>query len=715
MVFDAPDPELIALRLLTALWPDIRRRFALSTFALSPRKVGGRDLDLVFAPSNAKAKFSDWSGRRVDGRSSQSDRHRWTGTIMRRVFEDTVPKLLSDREIELLGERDADSAASLRVALLWDELLEKLNRMPTAALGLLDIANSGMVSNAVAVKSLEPRLAQATREAASSLSLDDAWDFIGAIARKMQGYDMPEGRKAVEQLAARLAERSPDSAVTLLRQPDPKGAIDGLIHSIAIGLGNGSAPYVEQMLARAPMDIVARLVSQGGALTRRVAVDDGLIERMGNVLVSVDRDLADRAGLMLLPFLIDDRQLSAALPIFGRLDQQGIAAELRRLGDANDFQAKQLSAVLIDRARGIGSLPVVRDVLLSFGASARREGLLARTVEPIEEDLLWILDEKRLSKTESSTMLASTLQRADDAQFSALLSNRVIGECVVERLPAGAIDLLVRALEQDSLSLNVYIHVIRSVIPKVDDALKFDIAGRVIGRCLRNRFDDHEVSLLSMLLGILGARLDGGWAARTGLERSIDDEIASRNLIAFDKAPPAARRRIVGAVDEIARALHGRRAIDLTEMASDACASLMFDAEKTSRKALVDAAGWLTPSLLRARHQPVSLMIAALFPIVYLELAKANDVSDFLRFVPLLDWDRSKIARHELVEAFMSSSWRPGDLALTACRCDDVAKVLKRVAWSYGGKEYLERIANDLGRLGENSQRLVKRTIAEIR
>ena len=322
VVFDAPDAELIALRLLTALWPNIRRRFALSTFALSPRKIGGRDLDLVFAPSNAKAKFSDWPGRRVDGRSSQVERHRWTGTIMRRVFEDPVPKLLSDREINLLGERDADSAAALRVALLWDELLDKLNRIPTAALGLLDIANSGMVSNAEAVKSLEPRLVEATRAAANSLSSEDAWDFVGAIARKMQGYKMPNGRKAIEQLVTRLAERAPDGAMSLLRRPDPKGVIDDLIPSIAIGLGAGGAPHVEQMLVQAPTDVIARLVSQGGTLARRVAADDGLIEKMGIVLTEVDRDLADRAGMILLPFLVEDRHLPAAKPVFSRLDPQ---------------------------------------------------------------------------------------------------------------------------------------------------------------------------------------------------------------------------------------------------------------------------------------------------------------------------------------------------------------------------------------------------------
>lgn len=715
VVFDAPDPELIALRLLTALWPNIRRRFALSTFALSPRKVGGRDLDLVFAPSNAKAKFSDWLGRRVDGRSSQTDRHRWTGAIVRRVFEEPVPRLLSDRELTLLGSRDADSTAALRIALLWDELLEKLDRIPTAALGLLDIANSGMVNNAAALKSLEPRLAEATLRAGGSLPSGDAWDFVGAIARKMQGHDMPSGRKAVEQLATHLAERAPDGALNLLRQPDPHGVIDNLIPSIAIGLGNGAAPYVEQMLVEAPADIIARLVSQGGALTNRVAGDDGLIERMGVVLSEVDRTLADKAGMTLLPFLVEDRHLSAALPIFGRLGPLEIAAELLWLGNANGFHATRLSAVLIGRGREVGALPEVRDALISSSASAGRDALLALATDPVGADVLWILDEKRLSETTSATLLISVLRRADERQFAALLSDRAIGERVVACLPDDAVDMLARAVIQESLPMNAYIRVIRSVIPKVDDARKFEIAGRVIGRCLRNRFDGDENATLSDLLGIIGGRLDGGWVARAGLERGVDVEVTIRNLIVFERAPSAARQRIVGAVDEIARALQGRHVIYLTEAANDACAKIMFDAEKTSPKALVDAAGWLMSSLLRAPHQPVSLMIAALFPIVYRELSKSDDVPDLLKFVPFFDWDRCKTARSELVNTFMSSSWKAGDLALTACRCGDADKILKRVARSNGGEAYLARIENDLGRLDENCQRFVKRLIAEIR
>lgn len=715
VVFDAPDPELIASRLLIALWPDIRRRFAISTFTLSPRKISGRDLDLVFAPSNAKAKFSDWSGRRVDGRAAQTERHRWTGTIVRRVFEEPVPRLLSDHEINLLGDRDTDSAAALRIALLWDELLDKLDRTPTAVLGLLDIANSGLVSNAEAVRALDPRLAEATRSAEDRLSPNDAWDFVGAIARKMQGHDMPAGKMAVKQLAAHLAERAPDGAVSLLRQPDPNGAIDELIPSIAIGLGNGTAPRVEQVLVEAPADIIARLVLQGGALTRRVAQDDGLIERMRGVLADVDGDLATRAGLMLLPFLIEDRQLSAAMPIFDRLDPEGIAAELRWLRDANDFHAKQLSAALIDRARAVGGLPPVRDVLISSAPSARRDALLGRTVNPIATDVLWLLDEERLSETTTVALLEGVLRHADDIEFAELLSDRTIGECVVTRLSDDASDILVRAALLDSLPMNTYIRVIQSVIPKIDDARKFEIARRAMGRCLRNRFDGDEAAVLSMLLDIIGARLDGAWAAKVGLERDCDAAVASRNLIVFESAPSAARARIVGAIDEIARALQGRHAIDLAEAANDACARLMFDAEKASRKALIEAAGWLMPSLLRARRQPVSLMIAALFPVIYQELANADDVPDLLKFVPFFDWDRCKTARRELVDAFMSSSWHPGDLALTAYRCGDVTLILRRVANSYGGEEYLARVENNLGCLSDDGLRVVKRAIAEIR
>ncbi|WP_339070208.1 hypothetical protein WIN67_25720 [Pseudomonas idahonensis] len=715
VVFDAPEPELIALRLLTALWPDIRRHFAISTFALSPRKIDGRDLDLVFAPMSAKAKFSDWPGRRVDGRSLQNNRHRWTGAIMQRVFEDPLPRLLSEREINLLGGRDVNSAAALRIALLWDELLGKLQQVPTAALGLLDIANSGMVSNAEAVKSLEPLLADAVSRAASTLSVRDVWDFVGALTRKMWGQSMPVGKAAAGHLVEQLAERSPFGAISFLCQSDSKGAIGALIPNIAAGLAKGADPVVERALLDAPEDILTSLVIQNGVLSRRVVDDDALIERLGRILCSIDQEQAHRVGKVVLPFLIDDRQLPVAKPIVNGMGALELAAELSWLGEANGFKANRLSSMLIERARKIGGLSAVRDVLILSDVSVQRDSLIAQSIEPTKADLYWLLNEKRLTKTTISKLLVGVLEQASEEQLAELISDNEISESIFKRLPKDSVEMSVRIAMQDSLPINVQIHVVGSLISKVSESQKFDIAERTIGRFLRSHFDGEEAEFLLILLKIIGAKLNGRWIANAGLGKGVDSDIASRNLIVFDMAPLPARERLVGAVDEIARALHSRHVIDLNEMAADACAKIMSDAGIKSRKTLLTAAGMLMPSLLRSRRFPVSPIIVTLFPPLYKELASSSDVPDFLKFVPFLDWDRCKTARRELVSAFMSSSWRPGDLALIACRCSDITKFFEHVISSYKGDKYLSLIESDLGRLNGSGDKMVARIISDVR
>lgn len=714
VVFDAPDPELIALRLLTSLWPDIRRKFSLSTFALSPRKISGRDLDLVFAPSNAKAKFSDWSGRRVDGRLPPNNRHRWTGTIVRRVFKDELPRLLSDQELSLLGGH-AETAAALRIALLWEELSDKLHRTPGAALGLLDIANSGMVSNSLALQDLEPRLAEATHYALSTLSVNDAWDFVSALARKMQGHDLPVAKHAVAAIVEQLTQCAPEGAVNLLRQPDPKQTMESLIPNIAMGLGKASPSLVVHALTDAPLAILARLIAQGDIpLTSQITASDDLIGKISEIFQSVEYSLALRVGARLLPYLIDDRQLPAAMPIFSTLDAQEIAATLRGLSEANGYEAARMSTALVLRARDIGGLRLVREVLIQSQESDRRDALVARSLEPVAEDILWLLEETRLSKAARSAILLDTLERAEDQQLIVLLRDSAVGERMVQSLPDDAIEILTRALLLEGLPIEAYARIVRIAIPKISTAQRFPVAKRAIERLLRNRFKDAESATLLMLVEVMGARLDAGWVINIALDYRVPADVASRNLLIFEAAPAAVRRRMVEAIDEIAILLQQRERIDLTAAAYNACAKLFMDAEKQNRWALIEAAGRMVPSLLRARYEPVSPLIVALFPIVYREFAKADDVPELLKFIPFMDWDRCKAARHALVNAYTSSAWAPGDLALTAYRCGDVSRILKLVKKSNDGSEYLVKIGADLGRLEGEGRRVVRRVISAL-
>ncbi|WP_265451617.1 hypothetical protein [Enterobacter hormaechei] len=717
VVFDAPEPEYIALRLLTALWPDIRQRFSLSTFALSPRRIGGRDLDLVFSPSNAKSRFSDWSGRRVDGRQLQDERHRWTKFIAHRVFDMPEPALLSDHMLALLGGRDVGNVSVLRVALLWDELFSKLSHTPSAALGLLDIANSGMVASTDALLALEPRLVEAVLSFRQTTSPDDAWDFLGAIARKLYGRDMPAGKAAVVRLAEYLAEQAPEGAFRLLEQADSGGAIYSLLPGIAKGLSRGPLLRVRQGLLNASINIFARLICAGGALAERISADNELIKTAGVVLRGAEKPLSHKAGRALLPFLTEDRHLPAAEIVIPELNSGDVITELRWLRDANNFQSRDICEVLIKRAAKVDALNDVRDVFMESEINGRVADLLALTLTPSESDVQWLLNEKRLSKTVSTGLLVDLLRKADDVQFEAVMLNENLFARVISGIFDDAVDILMRAALQQHLPVDMFIRLIRYVYPRIDSVQQSSLAEYTLKRCLRRRFEGNEGEFLSALLGILGERLDGRWVIKEGTGKGVAADIASRNMVIFENAPVSARLRIVAAVDEIAYVLKDRRVLDLSEEANNACAQLMFDAEMsvTSRRALVDAANTLIPILLNARRQPVSLIIAALFPIVYKELEKSVDVPESVNlFFYFLDWDRCKTARNDLVHAFMTSSWRPGHLALTACRCGEVSRMIKKVARSYEGEDYLIQIRNDLEGLDDDNRCIVKAKIAEL-
>ena len=278
VMLDALEPELVATRLLTAFWPSLRGRFAVSTFARSPRKVGGRDFNLVFAPKDARSRFADWNGRRVDGRSVQEGRHRWTGAIVARVFDQPYPRLLTVSETGLVGGNEAsqDTAAALRIALLWDELATKVHNTPTAALGLLDIVNSGKVRDALAVKTIEPSLVEAAQRASTTFADDEAWSFFGAISRKLQGRSMPAGRAAVADAVERLAARAPEGAVSLLSQDDPRGALTELVPLIARGLSRNFTDRSGSALREAAPAVLGRLLAQGDPLAGHVADDPSL-------------------------------------------------------------------------------------------------------------------------------------------------------------------------------------------------------------------------------------------------------------------------------------------------------------------------------------------------------------------------------------------------------------------------------------------------------
>lgn len=717
VVFDSITPELVAIRLLTALWRPMRRQFAVSTFALAPRKVSGRDFNLVFAPKDARSKFSDWNGRRIDGRVSQSARHRWTERIVDRVFSASHPTLLSAIDEELLPEQGetVDNAASLRIVFLWKELLAKLDSKPAAALGLLDIATSGKVRESLALDAIQPLLGNAVLRAPFTLPEAEAWEFLGAIERKMHGRSFAvRVRNVVKSAATDLAARSPEGALALLARTDDQLTNRELLPAIASGISNGFTDRAKHALLAASPEVLASLVAQSSRLAEEIANESALIERFGEYLPQLDDSLIAAVGESLLPYLVMDWQLTAAKPLIQILDAEELADEVRHLSFANDFAAPGIVQLCLQHAREIGARRTILSALSELHSSGHRDQFISDALDPTVEDSAWLLRDSGLSVDISTAIFSKLIERADESQLVAIFGDKEIGEQAVKVAAAGAPNVLKSVVLNKALPTDVFVHIVGHVLASTSLENRADIGRRALEVCLGRHFGGDEVLFISTMLECVGKQLDGAYVARRGVAREIDASVASRNLIAFQKASRPAKTQIVFAITDLAQAVRRRRAFDLKSDAAEALAVLFLEAEKSAPLAALSAAGVLLPTLMQQRKAPVSAVVAATFPMIYRELEKRGDGQDLLKLVPFLDWDRRKGARQELVSAFLASCWAPGDLALTACRCSDVTRVLHMTDKARGGRDYLRRIAGNLERVPNDCREAVEKVISAI-
>jgi GTPase-associated protein 1, N-terminal domain type 1 len=716
-IFDVPDPDIVAVRLLTAFWPEFRGRFLLSTMALSPRKIEGRSFDLVFAPQSARHRFADWRGRRIDGRSEPvTPRHRWTQKIFDRVFEQPRPQLLDNDDVEFfVGEGDATSA-EVRLALLWEELTGKLSDSPTAALGLLDIANARRTINRSAIRRLGPTLARAAQQAVSQFPPFEAWSFLGAMIRKLRGqFSIDSG--AVRRVSVDFARRNPKAALDAIAHAKSGDPALLLVREVACGLAEAFNMKIADELAVASLDVLVQLLVESRSLAAQAVGASGeIVDRLSRLDSELPAEQFDVARKALLPILVERSHLVAAAPMIETLEPLDLLQEVRDLHAANGLAVADFAVPVVARAKSLGCLGELRDLLLSLPSKDEVNTFVRATLSSTHEDLAWVLGETKLASRDRLRLMIEMFRSADSRQLREMVADSAVAEQAITLLEPAAVDVLLRIAFEAQLPLPLHVRTILRLLPKFDGREKIELAFKALEGGLKDSFGGDEIGTLSMLLGITGNKLNGAWAMLWGLDNGVRTDIASRNLIAFGNAPPESRGSLVKAVEELENALRGRSALDLDLRAMEAGAAIFWDAYSATPEAALRASGRLLPVLLRAKSRPVSALVAATFPLVYRELAKDAEVPDLLKFVPFYDWDRCKTARRELVDAFTASSvWRPGDLALAAYRAGDLAKILRRVTKVYGGVNYIKRVEADLDRLPADCRDQARRAMEEIR
>jgi hypothetical protein len=181
----------------------------------------------------------------------------------------------------------------------------------------------------------------------------------------------------------------------------------------------------------------------------------------------------------------------------------------------------------------------------------------------------------------------------------------------------------------------------------------------------------------------------------------------AENVTLLAHGPEKVRQAIVSVVDDLSERLIQRKRENLGELAYQAWAAFISEAGQQSPGAQLRAA-LPTLSFALARHDlPVSALVVTTFPIVYAELLRSTGDEDFNRLPALIalplsffvDWDRAKSARHELVDAYLYSSWPPADLLVVSMQSGIQESTLKRLARTYRGSDYIAAIERDSHRL----------------
>lgn len=730
VVFEASEAETIVERIFAAIWPGLKRSFAACSFTLAPRKIDGRDFDLSFAPKSARGRFSDWNGRRIET-VSKDVRHRWSTQIARQIFDSHHPDLrLIDELGSLRSDRKGDEGA-LRLSLLWNELAAKAQSTPSAVLGMLDILNS---RDSVGPKDgrLSELMGSAAHRAAAGPDEADAWRFLSALATKVTNFDADMlASLDLRGLSRNLALRAPDRALEFLQSEFAAGREPMLPIVVGLGDGVGESRFddrTSELALHLPSEASAAMISRSEGFAREVwdrCRRDPADWIPATVASMRSMGRQDRADLLrrIAPWMTDRTQaalMEAALDGVAPADLSDFAVEI---GNHTGFEIAAFDEPMTNAARDVDSLHRLRASVLSRFASPDADRFLLSTLDLTASDVEW-LDRDVPNRARAIGLLRKLIEGAPSRTLISvqrdLASRDRILDLLMEDVP-GSARQLISIIASGDFPIDRLLDVGKAVLPFVGSEERMKLISDLLERAfVEAEPDDARVQ---SLLEDDGVSLASRQLVHFATSSSAGTQRVAKNLALLADAPEGIRRSVASAVDELSERLLRRGGENLGDAGYRAWAQLICEAGTYFPDVQLRASLPTLSFALSRKDYPVSTLIGATFPAVYAELLRSTGDDDFSRLPALLalplsffyDWDRAKHARHELVDAYLFSSWPPADLLLTSISAGIQDQTLRRLARTYRGSEYMAAIDRDSHRLEPRQFSQIQDCLSRVR
>ena len=724
VVFDAPCPVLIALRLLTAFWPAIRRDFSLCTFALAPRTVGGKSFDLVFAPETVRSRFSDWEGWRIGSTArTGSDRRRWPDQIQASVFQADKPTLLPSAQVQALGgDEGGEDEAFLRLLMLWGDLQEKAPRSPMAVLGLIDIARSRGALNG---RLLEPEICNAMDFAAREMKADEAWSFLGTLMEKLSGKPLSqEVSRALRSVVGKLVQREWKSALEFLVEQVEATRTDSgrLAKEVAGSLAAEKTSELKGCLELVPADaLIQVLLIDDDWLTLALAGErDDDTSPVAEAILEGWRGLSkqERAAneMRVLAHVQGEHQTSLVTDILGEMKAEKLIEAVELMWNVRGMRSTRLGDAFCDAALAKGVGEKVRVVFAGVGGDEFTDRCIAKLLKPIDKDMRWVLENPPL-RERRTRLLGLFVEDARQEDLEAAFGEREVA--------GDTLDMFMRDVDEYRIAAARMV-VVSSLTPReqVEQGLKLydhlePPERGIVGQCIASgtlvAFGERktreieaalnivlpDVDLLKVIDDVFGVDRNGAEVSAL-LERIEEFTVETRSSV------ERYGRRIVEWIVK-------RDEFDLTASGAVSLAKFIERAKLRDKDTYIQMCCNVLPFAMSGREMPASPVIVECFPTVHNGLEGEHEYFGILHLFMLADWGRARKLRKELVRAYMHSNWPPVDLAVAGLNAQALGRILKRVIKEPGGRRFLKEIEKGTRGVKKGIQSRILKKVKEVR
>lgn len=713
VVFGATEADLIITRLLTALWPGIKRHFSTCSFALGPRTVSGRPFDLVFSPQELRSRFAKWEGRRIDGSGERGRivRHRWSLATARLIFEDATPALSKLDALGVLARDNSGDESRLRLALLWNDLVDQSRESPTAVLGMLDILHSQVRTSVAHDHDMVLAVSQAVH-LSKAMEPSKRLEFLVLLSIKLEGVPTPL-RLAVDlrRSFAQAASADVFSAVRLLSSVLPD--VRFMTRLLFSGIGDGVASRAEKFLSERTFSMLSdehlvlllalsRSFSIQLVGNKPACVDNVWIKRLSTAIAFPRNEFTPIATKNIVASLMDGLQAPLLKACLRNAQIATIIQAVNAIWKKSQLTIRAFDSVLLDAVTGRADLLELRRFLLALPEVDSTTCLLSLSLDTSVEEFVWILQEPRLSEARRVKLLYSLLEQSTDTVLFGLARTNDIMErmlSVITTPPPSLRPLhaYLKALAWSNISIDRVLSVELPMLQGVHGQLRSELLDNLTSKALRFASPSSNQSLREMIADDAFV-VNPDYLVANAVSSESNPARISDNLVILNQAPAAVRREMLRYIDNLSVKLIQNHAERLNRDGIFAWSQLIADSGEVNPIGQLRAAGAALTFALPQVHLNVSPIVVASFPLVYRELKQGKE-GQFVWSIFFPDWDRCKTVRKEIVTSFLRSSWPPSDLLKASLPTDDLERILNTLLKDEGGSGYLRLLrehTNDL-------------------